>query len=101
MKPVDPDVINEHYKLVASLSDHPIYEDDNGVYRFKRNKALWWAFESGMLDLNKLWVAFVNHGFPLEDMMQIWRMLGYSLGGFEEVFAEQLDEMEKKTDDRS
>jgi hypothetical protein len=40
----------------------------------------------GRFDLNNLWnVAYKEH-WPVEDMRQVYRMMGYSLSGFLEVF---------------
>ena len=54
---------------------------DSGVLRFKRNAIIDWLFDSGKLDLNE--IALIP--FPAEDRMQLAQLLGYSLGGYEEL----------------
>lgn len=56
----------------------PIGLSEHGTIRFKPNKIIDWLFETGRADLNKI----VTMGFPVEDMVQFWQLLGYSVSGF-------------------
>jgi hypothetical protein len=94
--------MSELEQFARSLSDHPIVSDKNGVLRYQKNGvidhliALMHAKKLGGYDLCALSADFQEGKFSLEDYMDFYRMMGYSLGGFEEVFSEQLDEMSKK-----
>lgn len=96
MKEVKITDLPECLRYAASLTSHPIVEDEEAVYRYKPNGVIVWLFNQGLIEMNKIWSAHVNGAFSIEDLMQFYRELGYSLGGFEEIFSEQLDEMEKK-----
>ena len=82
-----PPTTREDY---AELDDEskscPLVIDEHGTVRFKRNRVIDGAFDAGLLDLNGIWENMVTNNLPMEDMMQLYRMLGYSLSGFMEVF---------------
>lgn len=94
MKPIDVSDLPKHLQFAAGLTSHPIVVDDNGVYRYKANGVTNWLYENKCIDLNKVWLAYGRCMFSLEDFMQFYRDLGYSLGGFEELFAKELDRMQ-------
>lgn len=63
--------------------------DDNGTQRFIENEVVGWLFDSGQLDMEKMFLAFSRgHQFSLDSYMEFYMSLGYTLGGFEEVFGE-------------
>lgn len=97
----------EKSEVKKLLEEHYIYENDdfplltsghpvvvvNRVIRFKENKIIKYLCDVNKLDLNELAVQYANKMIPLEDYMQIYRMLGYSLCGFVEVFGHKWDEI--------
>jgi len=64
------------------------YIDDNGVQRFIPNAALNFMFENDQLDMNQLFAAFTAGEFTLDAYQEFYCMMGFSVGGFEEVFGE-------------
>jgi hypothetical protein len=63
-----------------------------GVKRFKKNKIVSYLLDTGNTDLNKLWVMQQNGKFSMEDMEQLYQLIGYSVCGFEDVFSREEDE---------
>lgn len=66
-----------------------VYEDDHGTLRFRPNNAVRALLDgNNNYTLNELWVDFLRGNTPiqLEDMMSLYRDIGYSLFGFWEVF---------------
>jgi hypothetical protein len=59
------------------------------VIRFKQNCAVAWLIDNA--SLNSLGRAYSIGNWPLEDMMQVYRMMGYSLCGFQEIFAQKIE----------
>lgn len=91
---VDHADVPEFYQFQLSLTDHPVICDEAGVYRYKVNKLARWLADK--VGLNDMWVAYFGGRFTQEEFMQFYRDIGYSLGGFEEIWAETLDKMERK-----
>jgi hypothetical protein len=59
----------------------PIEQDENGVYRFKKNRIVEFLLDAGQFDLNHL--ATMN--FSNEDRTQFAQLIGYSVSGFGEL----------------
>jgi hypothetical protein len=59
----------------------PLYVDDFGTVRFKRNKIVEFLLQAGPFDMNKL--AMME--FSIEDREQFAQLIGYSLSGFAEL----------------
>lgn len=68
--------------------DQPLVWVDN-VIRFKQNKVVDFLLEQASAgvkcDLNQLWRFYAHGVFPIEDMMQFYQLIGYSVGGFGEI----------------
>lgn len=81
--------------VYADLDDvskaYPIERFDglsrNGSYRFVPNKAVVWAITR--VNLNDLWQAARSY-ISDDDMMQVYREMGYTLCGFVEIFEDVL-----------
>jgi hypothetical protein len=68
------------------LSNHPIISND-GELRYKKNPLVRFLLDKGKVSLNDLWNNFDNlDNATIDDMMQLYRDMGYSLEGFEEIF---------------
>lgn len=59
----------------------PLYKDEHGAQRFKKNAIIEYLLDNGGLDLNKLAVL----PFSDEDREQFAQLIGYSLSGFGEL----------------
>lgn len=95
--PVKIEDIPKHLQFAASLTDHPIILDGSGIYRYQARPIILWLWQQ--IDLNMMWAVFspyLNEPKVRDDLMQFYRDIGYSLHGFEEVFAEELDKMEEE-----
>lgn len=86
----------EWAQFQAKITTHPIIQDKDGVFRYQSNRLVRWLFGTGNLDLNAMRVAYFHSAFSKEEYMQFYRDLGYSLSGFDEVFSEELSEMEEQ-----
>lgn len=59
----------------------PVYEDSQGVYRFKKNAIVDWLLEEGGkhgLDLNRI----AREDFTRDDRIQFAQLIGYSVYGW-------------------
>lgn len=107
---------------LAKLFNHPIIEDEHGVWRWRPNKLMCLMVEGipvaypdrskepelkmdnldelhefhrnrkhfvASLDLNELWAWFEQGKFDIIELMQFYMDIGYSLGGFIEMFAQK------------
>ena len=90
--PVKREDLPEWARFAANLTDHPIIQDEQGIFRYKKNPMIRWLCDH--IDLNDMWRAYRNEGWDTKTFMQFYRDIGYSLGGFEEIWGDELDEME-------
>ncbi len=60
----------------------PIARDEHGVPRFKSNGIVRFLLDAGPFDLNKL---TMKQEFTDEDWEQFAQLIGYSVGGFNEL----------------
>lgn len=93
--PVAISQLPTHLRFTASLTKYPLIKDAASVVRFRAQPVVRWLLgraESGVkTDMNDICLA----GFEQEDLMEFYRLIGYSIAGFEEVFCEELDKLEK------
>jgi hypothetical protein len=93
---------------LAVIFNHEIVRDASGVRRFKRVQLLdrffheqcpvylgEWAgpasvLARGSINMNHLWDDFLGGAFPLEEFVKFYMQIGYSLGGFVEVFGTRM-----------
>ena len=80
--------------LLDMYPDHPVVLTDGGrdrslVLRWKSNLVVC-AMIDKYVNLNDLWVDFQIGNMPVEDMATVYRMMGYSLCGFIEIFGDLL-----------
>ena len=74
------------FRRAMMLSNHPIISD-NGELRYKKNPLVRFLLDNGKVSLNDLWNNLYNlDNATIDDMMQLYRDIGYSLEGFEEIF---------------
>lgn len=66
----------------------------NKVLRFKANRAIVFMYEE-YRDMNEIWSMARSAKWSTEDVMSLYRQLGYSLSGFGDVFTEE--RMRRKT----
>jgi len=62
------------------------YLDEHGVQRFVPGEVVQYMFGNDQIGMNQLFTAFMNEEFTLEAYQEFYQDLGFSLGGFEEVF---------------
>ena len=62
------------------------YIDEYGVQRFVPSRVLIFLWENDQLDMNQLFAAFMKDEFDLEAYQEFYQDIGFSVGGFEEVF---------------
>jgi len=83
--------MDEEIKIVTILVDgEPIetYIDEHDVQRFIPCGVLTFLWENDQIDMNQLFTAFMADEFTLEEYQSFYQDLGFSVGGFEEVFGE-------------
>jgi hypothetical protein len=86
---------------MLKLTQPLVWKD--GQVRFKPNPLVRLLLNGARsLDLNMLWEIGKTTGVPIEDFAQFYQLIGYSVGGFSEVFQEELpglcDEAEQEAD---
>jgi hypothetical protein len=88
------------WQFQVSLTDHPVSRDEQGVLRYEKNPLTCWLEER--INLNEMWQAYrrgrlrIRTGWTRDQFMQFYREIGYSLQGFEEVWIDELEEMEQE-----
>jgi len=73
----------------------PIGFSANDVIRFKANGIVRFLVDHSSTDLNKLWLMLHQKQFTVEDMVQLYQLIGYSVHGFGEVFNKQEEKWDK------
>jgi hypothetical protein len=86
-----------HTKMLG-LDKHPFGLDEHGTLRFESkdtDSKIWKRYkelggsEDETGDLNTLWVEYSNGKFAMDEMMQFYREIGYSLCGYVDVWSER------------
>lgn len=80
------DMTQREKELFDSLDEaaksHPLVRDDKGMLRFKVNKCVKWLADKKHGDL----LSGPEAGwFSREELREVYRMMGYSLGGYCEL----------------
>ena len=92
--PINREELPESYSFQASLIQHPIIQDEQGVIRYQLNPLVDWLQEH--VSLNDMWRLYQHGAWSREAFMQFYRDIGYSLSGFEEVWGTDLDILEQE-----
>lgn len=77
-------------RWLASLTSHPIIEDTNGTYRFEQRDF------NHFHDINTMSVKYQRGHLDRDEFMQFYRDIGYSLGGFWEIWGTELDIIQRE-----
>lgn len=92
-----PQVREWYGALLDRYPGHPVIltgTDDARCLRWKGNTVIELMTDHenvNRVDLNKLWADFSKLDLPIEDMATVYRMMGYSLCGFLEIFGEHIE----------
>lgn len=73
---------------------HEIVIDEHGVERFRQNRLVRFLVDNCKYDLNHIWGLYGDGDFTDAEMREVYRLMGYSVGGFGEVFLEEGDAAE-------
>ncbi len=76
---------NEAGRLARRFGRNIVEVD--GVWRFKQNKLIRYLVDE-IVDLNRMKIEFHNRKFSLDEYMQFYMDMGYSLSGFYEIFGQ-------------
>lgn len=79
-----PEKTRKDYEDLDEISKSYPLEWDGKVLRFKANRAVKFAVDQ--INLNDLWREAQRNDWPPEELKIFYRMMGYSLCGFMEVF---------------
>lgn len=63
-----------------------VYADSDGELRYRPNKIIRFAVDTGKISTNEVMIMYVHEMISLEDAMEFYRLLGYSLDRFEEIW---------------
>lgn len=85
-----PEDIQEVYSDLDDESKKYPLEWVGSVIRFKRNESAAIQYALDHVNLNAMWTEAIKSRWPVQDMMMFYRMMGYSLCGFTEVFSNNL-----------
>lgn len=83
----------EGYEDLDEISKrYPLIFDGDGVLRFQQNRAVRFAadvltHEEHGRNLNCMWIQAQREHWPMEDLRQFYREMGYSLCGFMDIFS--------------
>lgn len=83
--PKDDPVLLEHYGDFVRLFPDAVFVAVDGVYRFQKKKLACWLGDH--VSLNDMIAAYQRGAFPLEEYMQFYQDIGYSLCGFADISA--------------
>lgn len=84
------EIPDESNQWLASLSNHPIIEDTDGVYRFERRDY------SHFHDMNSMTVEYKNGRLSRDEYMQFYRDIGYSLDGYWDIWGDELNIIQRE-----
>lgn len=76
----------ENITILVDGEPKATYIDKHGVQRFVPSEVLVFLWENDQVDLNQLFRAFMKGDFTLEAYQEFYQDIGFSVGGFEEVF---------------
>jgi len=94
------DLTPREQKFWANLDSvskaYPLVRDRRGVLRFESLPVVallaeYYASRSEGHNLNQLWLEAECNHWPVESVRILYRMMGYSLTGFVEIFADKGD----------
>ena len=83
------DTMDDETKIITILVNGDAVEtyiDEYGVQRFIPCGVVDYMFLNDQIDMNQLFKAFMADEFTLEEYQSFYQDLGFSVGGFEEVF---------------
>lgn len=84
----DPAVIEAFGDVLDRYPNHEIMRT-GGIVRWKPKKItlhLRDLLKEGQISMDKLWSGYSRGDIPVEEMAQFYREIGYTLGGFMELF---------------
>ena len=84
--------LQEAYADLDDESKSAPLEWRDGVLRFKSNAAVRYALDH--TNLSDMWIDASRNEWPREDIMSLYRQMGYSLCGFCDVFGEHMQRKE-------
>jgi hypothetical protein len=67
---------------------HPMVRDEDGRARFRGDPVIGALIDRQAVDLNYLWGRLGAGDFEETDLRRFYRDMGYSLGGYSEVFTD-------------
>jgi hypothetical protein len=87
---------DDYYGEIVETLDlcglNPIYiEDENGTYRFQSNSIV--RYLVGSSSLNLIWGEAGEKEYSLREFLELYIHMGYSLGGYLEIFGEAIDKI--------
>ena len=97
----DDERLDEYYLgyiKMLGLDNQPFGLDENGTLRFESNDTdskIWKRYkelkgsEDETGDINTLWKEYFEGKFTMDEMMQFYREIGYSLCGYVDVWSER------------
>ena len=77
----------------------------DGKLCYRTNTVIRYLVDAGSISINDLWNVYsIADGFSLDDMLEFYRLIGYPLEGFEEIWHEKdpatcSDEEDEEEDD--
>jgi hypothetical protein len=66
-----------------------IVDGGEGRLRYRKNEVVRWLLNFSSITFDQIWTTYEAGAFSLEDMMEFYRLIGYSLVGFEEIWHER------------
>jgi hypothetical protein len=79
--------LQEAYSSLDKNAKKALLVWDGDVLRFKANRCVKYYIDSNEGLLNNMWAAARKHKWPKSHLRKFYRMMGYSLSGYLDVFA--------------
>lgn len=85
----DDPVLREHYAdILVAFPNAVICLDGGGVLRFRQSALARWI--GNHISLNEMVIDCQRGEFPIEELIQFYMDMGYSLSGFVDVFGDEI-----------
>jgi hypothetical protein len=79
--------LQEAYSSLDKNAKKALLVWDGDVLRFKANECVRYYVGLPFTSLNDMWAVAIGKGWPRSDLRKFYRMMGYSLSGYLDVFA--------------
>ena len=84
----EPNTIKYYGEILDRYPNHEIIQE-KGIVRWRPKQTtllLWTLLRENNVSIDRLWSAYASGLLPVEELAQFYREIGYTLGGYMELF---------------